>query len=378
MPLSRRRKTAALVVAALILLAVAASLWRSTRPQPLTYSGTVETREIQVGSKVGGRVTAVNVEEGQQVAANAPLVTFEHDELSAQLASAQASAAQAQADYDRLLHGNRPQEIAQADAAAQQAQAQLAEARNGPRPQDIAQAQADYEAAKANATNAADTFNRMQPLVQKDVISHQQFDEYTAQRNATAAQAESARQHLAELQAGTRTEDLQAARDRYSQAAAAATLSHQGFRPTDIASGLARLHAAQAQVAQIDASLREAQLNAPAAGLIETVSIRPGDLVAPGAIVLTMLEPSQLWVKVYVPETDLSRLRIGQGATVAVDSLHRSFPGAVQEIAAEAEFLPRNVQTRDDREHQVFGVKIHVANPEAVLKSGMSATVQLP
>ncbi|MES2393639.1 MAG: efflux RND transporter periplasmic adaptor subunit [Acidobacteriota bacterium] len=377
MPVTRRKKIAAVVIAALILIAAILYHWLSTRPQPLIYSGTIETREIEVGSKVGGRVTAVNVEEGQHVAASATLVTFEHDELNAQLAAAQANAQQAQADLTRLQNGNRPEEIAQADAAAQQAQAQLAAAQNGPRPQDIAQAQADYEAAKANATNAALTYSRMQPLVEKDVISRQQFDEYTAQRKATAATAESARQRLAELQAGTRAEDLQAAQQRYQQALAAAKLSHQGFRQTDIAAGKARLDAAQAQVQQIEANLREASLNAPAEGLVETVSVRPGDLIAPGKIVLTMLEPSQLWLKVYVPETDLSHVRIGQSAQVTVDSLHQTFNGSVQQIDASAQFLPRNVQTRDDREHQVFGLKIHVDNPNGVLKSGMSATVQL-
>jgi HlyD family secretion protein len=95
--------------------------------------------------------------------------------------------------------------------------------------------------------------------------------------------------------------------------------------------------------------------------------------------VLSMLEPSQLWVKIYVPETDLSGLRIGQAANVSIDAYSgRSFSGHIQEIAAEAEFLPRNVQTRDDRQHLLFGVKVAVDNANGVLKSGMSATVQLP
>jgi multidrug resistance efflux pump len=131
-------------------------------------------------------------------------------------------------------------------------------------------------------------------------------------------------------------------------------------------------------VAALDAQLREANLSAPADGVIETVSVRPGDLVPPNQIVVTMLESSQLWVKVYVPETDLSRIRVGQSADVEIDALNqRHFAGHIQEIASEAEFLPRNVQTYNDREHEVFGVKVQVENPGGVLKSGMSATVQL-
>ena len=377
--LSRKAVIILVVVATtVVLVAVLLYRWIAVRNAPLVYSGTVETREIEIGSKIGGRVTGVVVEEGQLVAAGAPLVSFEADELKAERAQAEATVEQGEADLNRLHTGNRPEEIAQADAALKERAAELQEAKNGPRPEDLRQAQADYDAAKADAVNAAATYARMQPLVEKDVISRQQFDGFTAQRDSTAQRAESARQKLAELQAGTRVEDIQAAEDRYQQALAADTLSHRGFRPQDIASGQGRLSAAQAQVAALDAQLREANLSAPADGVIETVSVRPGDLVPPNQIVVTMLESSQLWVKVYVPETDLSRIRVGQSADVEIDALNqRHFSGHIQEIASEAEFLPRNVQTYNDREHEVFGVKVQVENPGGVLKSGMSATVQL-
>ncbi len=151
-----------------------------------------------------------------------------------------------------------------------------------------------------------------------------------------------------------------------------------GYRKEDIDAGRAKFDQAQARVNQLDVQLKEAELFAPADGLVQTVSVRIGDLVGPGKIVVTMLESSQLWVKVYVPETDLSAVRVGQPAQVEVDSFRgHPFTGHVQEIASQAEFLPRNVQTRDDRQHQVFGVKVRVDNPDGALKSGMSATVRL-
>jgi len=372
------------IVAALILLAALLWYFLARRSTPLAYSGTIETREINIGSKIGGRVTNVFVEEGQQVPANAPLVTFDAPELQAQRDQAQATVVQAAADYNRLQHGNRPQEIAQADATLHENAALLQEALNGPRPQDIRQAQADFAAAKANAVDAASTYDRMQPLAAKDIISKQQFDSYTAQRKNTAQLAESARQRLAVLQAGTRTEDIHAAHQRYKQTLAADQLSHAGYRQQDITAGKGRLTQALARVAELDASLREAHLLSPADAAVETVSVRPGDLVPANQIVITLLEPSQLWVKVYVPETDLSHIHAGQSANVTVDSLRnasdgsaRHFTGHIQEINSTAEFLPRNVQTRDDREHEVFGVKVHIDNPNNVLKSGMSATVTL-
>ena len=144
--MQRKRIIFALIAVAAILAALAYVL--AHRSTPLAYSGTIETREINIGSKIGGRVTAVNVEEGQQVPANAALVTFDAPELQAQLAQAQATVLQAQADDNRLQHGNRPQEIAQADAALHENAALLQEALNGPRPQDIRQARADYAAAR--------------------------------------------------------------------------------------------------------------------------------------------------------------------------------------------------------------------------------------
>jgi len=373
----QRKRIILAIVAPILILAAILAYVLTHRSTPLAYSGTIETREIEIGSKIGGRVLSVSVEEGDQVPANAPLVTFDAPELQAQLAQAQATVLQAQADDNRLHQGNRPQEIAQADATLHENKALLDEAQNGPRPQDIAQAQADYAAAKANAVDAASTYDRMQPLAAKDIISKQQFDSYTAQRNNTAQLAESAHQRLAVLQAGTRTEDIQAARDRYQQSLAADQLAHAGFRQQDITAGKGRLAQAQARVAELNASLREARLLSPADATVETVSVRPGDLVPANQIVLTLLEPSQLWVKVYVPETDLSRIHVGQSANVTVDSLNRHFTGRIQEINSSAEFLPRNVQTRDDREHEVFGVKVHIDNPGNVLKSGMSATVTL-
>jgi len=341
----------------------------------LAYSGTIETREIQIGSKIGGRVLAVPVDEGQRVAAGALLVRFECDELKAQRIQAAGALSEAQADLDRMLRGNRPEEIQQAEATARAQAAAFEEARNGPRIEELHQSQADYAAAQADAVNSDAYFHRMEKLAAGDIISRQQFDDARDKRDATHERAESARQHLALLQAGTRPEDLHAAEARYRQADAAAMLARKGFRREDIDAARGRLAQAQGHVAELDARLREAELLAPADAIVETVSVRPGNLVPANQIVVDLQETSQLWVKVWVPETRLSRIHIGQHADVRIEGLSQHFTGSVQQIASEGEFLPRNVQTTDDREHLVFGVKVHVDNPDGILKSGMSATV---
>jgi len=374
----RRRIAIAMGVAALLVAVIwGVSAWVTHRER-FEYSGTVETREIQIGSKVGGRATEVLVEEGQVVKAGAALVRFECDELKAQRTQAEAALRQAQADVDKMVHGNRPEEIAQAESTARAERAAFEEARNGPRLQEIDQAQADYRAASADATNAKVFYDRMEKLIAADTISRQQFDDARDRRDAAAQRAESTRQRLALLQAGTRLESVNAAEAKYRQAASAAALARKGFRKEDIEAARGRLAEVQGRVAELDARLREAELTAPGDAVVEVVSVRPGDLVPPGRIVITMLEASQLWVKVYVPETDLAHVLLGQQATVRVDSFgSRTFAGHVGQIGSQAEFLPRNVQTKSDREHQVFGVKVYVDNSRQVLKSGMSATVQL-
>ena len=375
--MKRRIVIFASAAALLIALVWVASAWIGHRSR-FEYSGTVETREIQIGSKVGGRVTEVPVEEGQVVKAGTQLVRFECDELKAQRAQAAAALAQAQADAEKMARGNRPEEIAQAEATARAQRAAFEEAKNGPRRQEIEQAQADYKAASADATNARIFYERMEKLIATDTISRQQFDDAREKRDAAAQRAESARQRLALLEAGTRQEDVSAAEAKFKQAESAAVLARKGFRREDVAAARGRMAEAQGRVAELDARLREAELIAPADAVLEVVSVRPGDLVQSGRIVVTMLEASQLWVKVYVPETDLAHVRVGQKATVRVDSFGgRAFEGHVGQIASQAEFLPRNVQTKSDREHQVFGVKVYVYNSQQVLKSGMSATVRL-
>jgi multidrug resistance efflux pump len=362
----------ALIAALWLVHAVLASRGRNE------YSGTIETREIHIGSRIGGRVTGVYVEEGQTVKAGTELVRFECDALKASRDQAAAAVVEAQANFDRMVRGNRPEEIAQASAQAAAARAALDEARNGPRLQELDQAKADYAAAQADAVNAESFYGRMEKLIRTDTISRQQFDDARDKRDADRQRAESARQRLALLQAGTRPEDLHAAEDRYHQAEAARVLSVKGSRREDIDAARGRLGEAEAQVAQLDADLREAGLTTPADATVEVVSVRPGDLVPAGRIVMSLIEASELWVKIYVPETDLARVHLGQQASVRIDSLGgRSFAGTVEQIASQAEFLPRNVQTRDDREHEVFGVKVRVDNSRELLKSGMSATVRL-
>lgn len=359
---------------ALLLGLTAAAWWFTQRPAPPpTVYGIVESRRVEAGSKIGGRVTEVLVEEGDLVDPETPLVRFDYAELRARLRQAEARVAEADARLTQLTRGLRPEEIAQAAAAAQQARARWQAARNGPRPQEIAQARAELQAATAELETAYTTAKRLEQLARSGDVSPQSLDEATGRRNTLNARVRALRERVQLLEAGTRPEELEAAAQQALQAEKAAAVARLGARPEELAQARARCEQAQAEAAQLATQLAEVEVRAPARVRVETVSVRPGDLVPPGRPVVSLLEESQTWVRAYVPAPELSAWPVGTRVEVRLDS-GQSLPGAVQQVAAQAEFLPRNIQTREDRSHQVFAIKIRTTGAE--LRSGMAATVR--
>jgi multidrug resistance efflux pump len=133
-----------------------------------------------------------------------------------------------------------------------------------------------------------------------------------------------------------------------------------------------------AALAYDEARFREREVLAPTDATVEVLDVRPGDLISPNTPVATLLERDQIYVRIYIPETEISRVRVGQKAQVTVDSVGKQvFDGAVEQINQQAEFLPRNVQTREERVHQVFGVKIRIADTSRRVLAGMAADVKL-
>ena len=136
---------------------------------------------------------------------------------------------------------------------------------------------------------------------------------------------------------------------------------------------------ARAQLADIDAQLKEMQVLAPAESILEVLSVKVGDVLPPNGEVATLLLPQHLWVRVYVPEPWLGKIKLGDQVRVRVDSFPGvDFPGEVEQVSRQAEFTPRNVQTVEDRIRQVFGVKIRLPNNDDRLRAGMAADVYFP
>jgi multidrug resistance efflux pump len=181
------------------------------------------------------------------------------------------------------------------------------------------------------------------------------------------------------MQKGPRPEEIREVQAEVEQAKANWRLLLEGTRSEDIAAAQARVAEAHGRVRELEVHLAELEVRAPEPALVEVVAVRRGDLVAANQPVLRVLRTGDLWVKVYVPETDLGRVRLHQKVALTVDGFgDRHFVGEVVHVAAESEFTPRNVQSVDERRHQVFAVRVRVEDPQGVFKSGMAAEVTVP
>ncbi len=361
--MSRKRILFILAAAAALGATAVYAAW-SRRNDVIEGFGTVEARNIRVGSKVGGRITQVLVREGDVVEPGQVLIVFDDKELKASLD-------EARANLEKMQRGYRPEEIAEARAAAAQAKAEYEQRKNGYRQEDIAAARAELERTKADETRARLDFERYDSLAKKEVISRQQRDTAEANWKMAVAQRENAAHRLSELERGYRPEEIASTEARYQQTQATLEKMRRGNRREDV-------ELARAQFANDEARYRERQVVAPSAATVEVLDVRPGDLVAPNTPVATLLERNQIYVRIYVPETQIGRVRLGQKSEVRVDSFPKEvFEGIVEQINQQAEFLPRNVQTKEERVHQVFGVKLRIEDPSGRVRPGMAADVKL-
>ncbi len=366
-----------LLVAGGFAAALSGFWWPWRGDGPLTVSGTIEAHEILVGSKVGGRVAKVHVREGDRVKPGQLLVELERDELEARKAEAAAVVAQSQATLDQLLAGSRPEEIARARSAAEAAQQTLAGVKTWPRPEEVAQAKAEVAAAEAELAYAEAQYRRFDDLFRDGAVAAAELDNARSRRDADRAKVASLRERLRTLETGSRPEDVGTAEGRFKEADAGRRLVEKGPREEEIRQARAARQAARARLQVIETQLAETVIAAPADAVVEVFDIRPGTLVAATKPLATLIEPD-LWVRVYVPESQIGRLRLGQEVAVRVDSFPgRRFRGVVEQVNRKAEFTPRNVQTPEERVNQVFGVKVRLENPEGLLRAGMAADVTL-
>lgn len=368
------------LIAGLALLALALvgwQWWQGTRPYE--WSGTVEARTISVGSRVGGRVLTIRAKEGDRVTEGQPLLELEPGDVPAQRLMAQGQLDAAKASLEKLKRGSRPEEIDQARAHAQTAAAAFDEARVGARPEQIAAAKARLIAAQVAVDKAKLDADRAEKLFSTQAISQGQLDDAETALKGAMALRDAASEELDELRNGTRREDIVQAAARAAEARANAQLVEAGSRVEDIEAAQASVEAAQGKLDQMDVMLGELVIRAPRAARIESLDLRPGDILAPNATAASLVEDDQLYVRVYVPETQIGHIRPGQEVPIVVDSFpHRTFRGVVEYINSVGEYSPRNLQTADERADQVFAARVGLREGLGDLRAGMAAFIHVP
>lgn len=292
----------------------------------LMASGTVEATQVRMAFRMPGTLVERQVDEGDDVAVSQPIAKLDQRDAEASLREAEAAVAAATAELDELTAGYRLEEIAVAQAAVEEARVTFR------RLQD--------EAAHSRS------------LYDAEAISREQRDRDVTNAEAAGARLASAREHLTMLQAGYRPERIEAAR--------------------------ARLQQAQARRTNAQIFLEDTVIHSPIEGVVTRTHTEVGETLAAGRAVATLTELGAPWVRVYISEIDIGRIRLGAKARARVDSYPgRDFPGTVTFVASEAEFTPKNVQTQEERVKLVFAVDVSLDNPEGVLKPGMPADVYI-
>lgn len=368
----------ALVLLVVIAALVAGLLVGQARQAPLVVSGLVEAEEVRVGSRVGGRVKAVHVREGDGVEAGALLVTLEPWDLLERLAQGRAELKALEAQLARLEAGSRAEELAAARAQRDEAAAFLAELRAGPRKQEVEVARAGLRLAEAELELAEAERERVSALAREGAARQDQLDAALSRHKEALAQLAARKEELALLEEGTRPERIAQAEARLRAAEAELALVEAGPRAEDKERARQEVAAAQARVGVLEKSLSELEIVSPAGAVVAALDLYPGDLVAANAPVVALRSGSRVWVRAYVPAPLLVRVREGTRLPVRVDGVRQELEGEVTFVSAEAEFVPQNVQTPDERQKQVFRIEVTLPEGfEAGVRPGMSADVDL-
>jgi HlyD family secretion protein len=377
---TRKRRLLVLVAvgAAVAALVYALPRRRTKEPASILVSGNIEVTDADVSFKLAGRVEERLFDEGELVKAGDVVARLETGELTAQVGLRRAELQAAQAALDELEAGSRPEEIARAEAAAQEAQAYLDQLVAGPRPQEVAQAQAAVERAKADLSNLKVEYDRYTKLHSQGAVTTEDFDRSRTAYEVAQAQVDEVQKRYELVKEGPRKEEIERARAALAQAKANYELAKNGPRRETIEQARARVEQARQSLTLAETQLGYATVRSPLTGVVLAKHIEPGEYVAPGTPVVTVGDLVHVWLRAYINEPDLGRVKVGQEARVTTDTYpNRAYEGRVSFIASQAEFTPKNVQTTAERVKLVYRIKIDISNPKMELKPGMPADAEI-
>ena len=310
-----------------VIAAVVAGVFYFKNHQPpeqnvVRVSGNIEITDVEVGFKIPGRVEKRLLSEGEMFKAGQVVARLDNQDLA--------------------------QEIAQRKAQVAVAQAALTELRTGSRPEEIGQAAAVLERNQADGERARIEFERQKKLYEREVISTREYDLAKTTFEGTEARIREAREGLALVRKGPRQEKIDQAK--------------------------AALDQAKEVLALAETRMGYSVLIAPISGIVLSENVEPGEYVSPGTPVITVGDLSRVYLRAYINETDLGRVKLGQKVRVLTDTFPgKAYEGKITFIASQAEFTPKNVQTEKERVKLVYRIKVDIPNPQLELKPGMPA-----
>ncbi len=354
----------------------------------ISGNGTVEATEVEISSRIPGRLLKLEAREGEAVAAGRLVAVIDGGDLEGQVAQAGGNLAAAEAALAELLAGTRREDIRRleaqleaADMMLDQVRARRDQVRSGPRAEQLEQLRAGTRQAAVGLADAEREFQRAEKLEGEGAIPGRDLDAARTKRDVALSLRDAAAQRLKEAENGARPEELKeaeaavsAAGSQVKVAQASLDLARAGPRPETIAAARGRVEQARGALSTAQYLLGQTRIVSPTDGMVTLRNAEPGEVVTTGFPIIRLADLKKVWLRVYVPETGIGLVKLGQRAEVTVDSLPgRGFEGVVSEIAQKPEFTPKNVQTKEERVKLVFGVKVEVDNPGLDLKPGMPA-----
>lgn len=389
--LANKKRILIVPLVALLLLggAQAYRFWTRGPESALLASGTIETTEVDVSFKIPARVVERPVDEGDRLKPGELVGRLESRELEAEVDRLRAALQATETRVPQLrteiawLEELTRARIADAHASLAAREEKLTELRNGSRPQDLQKAWAEVREAKAVMENAQADFRRMDFLFGEGGIAEQNRDAARTSYEVAVERHKNALERLDLVKEGPRQEEIRRAEAEVRQAKAGLLLAQTGeFEITRKRQEMATLQASiardRAALAAAEVQLGYTVLRSPQAGVVLRKHVEPGEMIAAGTPAVTIADLSNIWLKIYIPEPQLGRVKLGQTAEITTDSYPgKIYRGKVTFISSEAEFTPKNVQTREERVKLVFAVKIAVDNPNQELKPGMPADARI-
>ncbi len=384
-----KKALAIAIPAFLILIGVVTTLHfleDKAQNQILRVSGNMEVTQASLSFKIPGILLERLVDEGQRVSAGQLIAKLESTDQQLAVTKAEAGLVHSKAFLAELEAGSRPEEIKAAWAQVQKARSALAELERGSREQEIADARAELERALAAAQGARSQFlvakadyGRFKRLLEDNVISPYEYDAVlkkyeTAQSTLEEANARvlSSREKLSLRLEGPRTEQIDQARAAFRRAQAEHALVKAGPRQEAIDQARAQVQVARESLREAKQHLAYTRLYSPFEGVILSKAAEKGEYLNPGSPVVSVGDLNHIWLRAYVNETDLGRIKQGQAATVTTDTYPaKTYQGHISFISSEAEFTPKSVQTFEERVKLVYRIKIDIHNPDWELKPGM-------